>query len=42
MLVSARPGVSREDLLKTLRAVHDEAFNLRAGPGAANAPPVVP
>jgi len=37
MLVSARPGVSRDDLLKTLRAVRDEVFNLRAGSGAPNA-----
>jgi hypothetical protein len=37
MLVSPRPGVSREDLLKTLRAVRDEVFGLRAGSGAPTA-----
>lgn len=37
MLVSPRPGVSREDLLKTLQAVRDAVFNLRARSGTPTA-----
>jgi len=31
MLVTPRAGVNRDNLLKSLRSVHDEAFNLRGG-----------
>jgi rRNA-processing protein FCF1 len=37
MLVTPRPGVNRDNLLKSLQSVHGEAFNLRGGGGAANA-----
>ncbi len=35
MLVTVRPGVNREDLLKTLQSVYTDAYNLRGGGGAA-------
>jgi hypothetical protein len=35
MLVTPRPGVSRENLLKALQSVHTDAYNLRGGGGAA-------
>ena len=35
VLVTARPGVNRENLLKTLQSVYTDAYNLRGGGGAA-------
>jgi rRNA-processing protein FCF1 len=35
MLVTPRPGVNRENLLKTLQSVYTDACNLRGGGGAA-------
>jgi hypothetical protein len=35
MLVTPRPGVNRENLLKTLQSVYTDAYNLRGGGGAA-------
>jgi len=37
MLVTPRPGVNRENLLKTLQSVHTDAYNLRGGGAARNA-----
>jgi|ERR1700722_11484549 len=37
MLVTPRPGVNRDNLLKALQSVHTDAFNLREGGGAATA-----
>jgi rRNA-processing protein FCF1 len=37
MLVTPRPGVNRDNLLKTLQSVHTDAFNLRGGGGPASA-----
>ena len=33
MLVTPRPGVNRDNLLKTLQSVHNEVVNLRGGGG---------
>jgi hypothetical protein len=35
MLVTPRPGVNRENLVKTLQSVYTDAYNLRGGGGAA-------
>lgn len=35
MLVTPRPGVNRDNLLKALQSVHNEVFNLRGGGGPA-------
>jgi hypothetical protein len=35
MLVTPRPGVNRENLLKSLQSVYTDAYNLRGGGGAA-------
>jgi rRNA-processing protein FCF1 len=37
MLVTPRPGVNRENLLKTLQSVHTDVYNLRGGGAARNA-----
>jgi rRNA-processing protein FCF1 len=37
MLVTPRPGVSRDNLLSTLRRVHNDAVNLRGGSGPSTA-----
>ncbi len=37
MLVTPRPGVNRDNLLKSLQSVHNEVFNLRAGSGPSTA-----
>jgi rRNA-processing protein FCF1 len=37
MLVTPRPGVNRENLLKTLQSVHTDVYNLRGGGTAPNA-----
>jgi hypothetical protein len=33
MLVTPRPGVNRENLVKTLQSVYSDAYNLRGGGG---------
>lgn len=35
MLVTPRPGLNRENLLKTLQSVYTDVYNLRGGGGAA-------
>jgi PIN domain len=37
MLVTPRPGVNRDNLLKSLQLVHNEVFNLRGGGGPSTA-----
>jgi hypothetical protein len=37
VLVTPRPGVSRENLLQTLQSLHTEVFNLRGGGGPSTA-----
>ena len=37
MLITPRPGVNRDNLLKTLRSVHNEVVNLRGGGGPSTA-----
>ncbi len=37
MLVTPRPGVNRENLLKTLQSVYTDVYNLRGGGAARNA-----
>jgi hypothetical protein len=37
VLVTPRPGVNRDNLLKSLQSVHNEVYNLRAGSGASTA-----
>lgn len=36
MLVAPRPGIDRDNLLKTLRSVHADDSNLRGGGGSAD------
>ena len=36
-LVTPRPGVNRDNLLKTLQSVHTDVYNLRGGGGAGTA-----
>jgi hypothetical protein len=37
MLISARPGMNRNNLLKTLQSMHSDVFNLRGGGSARDA-----